>query len=103
MTYKIGVVGEKTVVTPFQLIGFDAFPVNNGQEAKEKIDQLANDNYGVIYITETIAESIPETIAQYDEEIVPALVLIPSSKGSLGIGKKRVNDHVEKAIGQNIL
>lgn len=34
MAYKIGVVGEKDVVVPFQLIGFDAYPVISGQQAR---------------------------------------------------------------------
>ena len=37
MAYKIGVVGEKDVVVPFQLIGFDAYPVISGQQARETI------------------------------------------------------------------
>lgn len=103
MAYKIGVVGEKDVVVPFQLIGFDAFPVINGQQARETIRKMADDSYGVIYLTESMAEKIPDTISYYDTKVTPAVILIPSHKGSLGIGKSRVNDNVEKAVGQNIL
>ncbi|MDK6233230.1 V-type ATP synthase subunit F [Aerococcus sanguinicola] len=103
MAHKIAVVGEKDVVIPFQLIGFDAFPVNDGQEARKQVDELAKSEYGIIYLTETIAEQIPDTISHYDTQVVPAVILIPSHKGSLGIGKKRVQDNVEKAVGQNIL
>lgn len=103
MAHKIGVVGEKDVVIPFQIIGFDAYPVNDSAEARQTIDRLAQEKYGVIYLTETIAKEIPDTIARYDTEVVPAVILIPSHKGSLGIGKQRVNDNVEKAVGQNIL
>ena len=103
MAYKIGVVGEKDVVVPFQLIGFDAYPVISGQRARETIRTMADDHYGVIYLTETIAQQIPDTIAFYDTQVTPAIILIPSHKGSLGIGQSRVNDNVEKAVGQNIL
>lgn len=103
MAHKIGVVGEKDVVIPFQIIGFDAYPVNDSTEARQTIDKLAQEKYGVIYLTETIAKEIPDTIARYDTQVVPAIILIPSHKGSLGIGKQRVNENVEKAVGQNIL
>lgn len=103
MAYKIGVVGEKDVVVPFQLIGFDSYPVANAQQAKEAVDRLAREKYGVIYLTETMAEKIPETIDRYDTQVVPAVILIPSHQGSLGIAKERVNRNVEKAVGQNIL
>jgi V/A-type H+-transporting ATPase subunit F len=103
MAYKIGVVGEKDVVVPFQLIGFDAYPVILGQEARETIRTMADEGYGVIYLTETIATQIPDTVKFYDTQVTPAIILIPSHEGSLGIGKERVNANVEKAIGQNIL
>lgn len=103
MAHKIGVVGEKDVVVPFQMIGFDAYPVASSTEARQTIDRLAKEEYGVIYLTETIAQDIPDTIERYDTQTVPAIILIPSHKGSLGIGKKRVSDNVEKAVGQDIL
>ncbi|AMB99238.1 ATP synthase subunit F [Aerococcus urinaehominis] len=103
MAHKIGVVGEKDVVIPFQIIGFDTFPVSSADQARQTIDRLAEENYGVIYLTESIAQEIPETVSRYDAKVIPAVILIPSHKGSLGIGKKRVNENVEKAVGQNIL
>ena len=56
-----------------------------------------------LYVTEAIASQIPETIRRYDAEISPAIILIPNHKGSLGIGKSRIQENVEKAVGQNIL
>lgn len=103
MTSKIAVVGEKQVVTAFQLIGFEAFPVVSGDKARQKVRDLANDNYGIIYLTETMAEKIPETIGYYDTQVTPAIILIPTNNGTLGIAKERINKNVEKAVGENIL
>ena len=44
-----------------------------------------------------------DTIRRYDALLTPAIILIPNHSGSLGIGKKRIQDNVEKAVGQNIL
>ena len=54
-------------------------------------------------MTEDIATHIPETIAYYDSQVTPAVILIPTHKGASGLGIKRVQDNVEKAVGQNIL
>ena len=57
----------------------------------------------MIYVTESVAENILETIHRYDDKFLPAIILIPDHTGTRGIGKKRVQDNVEKAVGQNIL
>ena len=46
---------------------------------------------------------IPETIKRYNSELIPAIILIPSNKGSLNIGLANIDKNVEKAIGSNIL
>lgn len=101
--YKIAVVGNRDAILPFRLIGFQTFPVTAAQEAVNTLRQLSRDNYGIIYLTEDMAEKIPETIAYYDQQVTPALILIPTHKGSTGLGRQRIRDNVEKAVGQDIL
>jgi V/A-type H+-transporting ATPase subunit F len=103
MSRKIGVIGDKNSVLIYRMLGFDVFHASEPKEASQKIDELAQENYGVIYVTETIAEKITETIRKYDEKMLPAIILIPDHTGSRGIGKRRVQENVEKAVGQDIL
>ncbi|WP_161978960.1 V-type ATP synthase subunit F [Streptococcus sp. S784/96/1] len=103
MTYKIAVVGDKDSILPFKMIGFDIFDAKTSRVARQTIDQLAQDNYGIIYVTESLAQEIPETLERYRSQAVPAVILIPNHKGSLGLGMQNIQDNVEKAIGQNIL
>lgn len=103
MTYKIAVVGDKDSILPFKMIGFEIFDARTGQAARQHIDHLAESDYGIIYVTESLAQEIPETIARYRDQAVPSVILIPNYKGSLGIGMQNIQDNVEKAIGQNIL
>lgn len=103
MAYKIAVVGNRDVVLAFKLLGFDVYPATNGDEARKLIHQLAEENVGVILLTENLAKEIPDTIRYYDSLPQPAVILIPTHQGSLGIGKAKVNENVEKAVGQNIL
>ena len=60
-------------------------------------------NYGIIYLTENIAELLPELLRYYDTQVTPAIILIPTHKGRLGIGAARIQENVKKAVGQNIL
>lgn len=103
MAHKIAVVGDKDSVLPFKILGFEVYPVNDAGQARQTIDQLAEAQIGIIYLTEAIATEIPDTIKRYDAVISPAIILIPNHKGSLNIGKKRIQENVEKAVGQNIL
>lgn len=103
MFKKIGVVGDKDSVLAFKALGIDVFPVTSHDEARRTVDKLAINNYAVIFITEHVAQGIPETIERYNREMLPAVILIPSNQGTLNIGMQRINDNVEKAVGVNIL
>src|SRR5699024_9250586 len=103
MASKIGVVGDKDSILGFRMLGFDVRFVNDGKEARKEIDKLAEENFGVIYLTEQIAELIPDTIDRYDSMMTPAVILIRHHNGSRGIGTAHVEKNVEKPVGQNTL
>ena len=103
MHKKIGVVGDKDSVLAFKALGIDVFPVVEADEARKAVDSCARNDYAVIFVTEQIAQHIQETIARYNEQVLPAVILIPSNQGSLNIGLERISDSVEKAVGVNIL
>ena len=103
--HRIGVIGDKDSVLIFKAFGLDVYPVALGdkEENRKLVDRLARESYGIIFITEQIAEEISETIDRYNNELTPGIILIPGSTGSLGIGLARVRDNVERAVGMNIL
>lgn len=103
--YKIGVVGDKDSVLFFKALGMDVFPVieSEPEESRKVVDRLAREDYGIIFITEQVAQTIGETIDRYNNQPVPGIILIPSNAGSLGVGLQRVRDNVERAVGINIL
>ncbi|WP_291584337.1 V-type ATP synthase subunit F [Clostridium sp. UBA6640] len=101
--HKIGVVGDKDSVLAFKAIGVDVFPVVEAEEARKAIDKMAYNDYAVIFVTEQLAQHLDETIERYNKKLLPSIILIPSNQGTLNIGKKRISDNVEKAVGVNIL
>lgn len=104
MYKKVAVVGDKDSILAFKALGIEVFPVVESDEAKKIIDKLAaHKDYAIIFVTEHVAKDIEETIERYSKQMLPAIILIPSNQGSLNIGKQRISDNVEKAVGVNIL
>ena len=101
--YKIGVIGDKDSILAFKAIGIDVFTAVDKKDTEDLIGKLAKKDYGVIFITEAPAKLTYETIDKYRECMTPAIILIPSNKGSMGIGLADINRSVEKAVGANIL
>ena len=100
--HKIGVVGDKDSILSFKALGIDVYPVVTKEEARSTIDEMASNDYGIIFVTEQIAALIENTIERYNREVLPAVILIPNNQGSLGIGLTKIDEYVEKAIGSNI-
>ena len=99
---SIAALGDADTVFAFKAVGADAYAVTNETEAREKLRLLAR-NYDIIFITEQVAEQVPDLIARYKTRAFPAVIPIPSSKGSTGLGRRSVRADVEKAIGTDIL
>ena len=99
---KIAVIGDKDSVLAFKAAGADVFPVRNDEEASETLKK-ASRTYSVIFITETLAESISETLDRYKARPFPAVIPLPSASGSTGLGMRNISENVEKALGTDIL
>ena len=102
MNKKIAMMGGKNSILPFKGLGIDIYPVDDLEEAAQQLQEMAED-YGVIFLTVRLIEQLESIIRQYEELTTPAIIPIPSSTGSLGIGMARIQQNVEKAVGMNIL
>jgi V/A-type H+-transporting ATPase subunit F len=101
--YKIGIIGDKQSVQGFKAVGLDVFDCNKADEAKRTLHNIADDNYAIIYVTESLYDQIKESIYEYNEERLPAIIPIPVMQGSLGLGLRNIKMAVEKAVGADIL
>jgi len=99
---SIAALGDADTVFAFKSVGVDSYPVSNETEGRDKLRLLAR-NYDIIYITEQLAEKLPDLIARYKTRAFPAVIPIPSSQGSTGYGRRSIKADVEKAIGTDIL
>jgi len=99
---KIGVIGDSDSVLGFKSLGIDVYPATGG-EVMKAINRLASGGYSIIFITEQAAEQAKETIERYKTMPFPAIIPIPSNRGTTGLGMKNIRANVEKAIGADIL
>ena len=100
--YKIAVLGDRDSVMGFKALGLDTYFVEEADEARHTLHQLAHGEYAIIYITEQLASLLTADIARYKTETTPAVILIPGKTGSLGLGAQALQTAIERAVGADI-
>ena len=101
--YKIAVMGDRDSIYGFAAVGLEPIAVSGKEEAVEKLRELAEKEYAVIYITEGLAAGIEKEIERYRERKLPAIILIPGVSGNTGKGLAAVKRSVEQAVGSDII
>ena len=87
--YKVAVIGDKDSIYGFASIGVEIHPCDDTVEAVRDIRNMADNGYGVIYITEQLASQIEAELDTFRER--PQL------------GMRNVSKSVEQAVGSDIL
>ena len=95
--YKIAVIGDKDSVLGFKALGVAAFPVTSTEGASQVLRKLAREKYGIIFITEQVAEPLTDYIEELGTRLLPSVVMIPNNAGC-GAGYAEDNA-MKKAIG----
>ena len=103
MPSKIAVIGDKDSVLAFKAVGVEVFDATTPEQAQGLIRKLSQGGYAVLFIAESLAERIPETLAKAKLQTYPAVVPIPTTATPSGFGLMGIKSDVEKAIGVDIL
>ena len=101
--YKIVAMGDKDSIYGFASLGISIFPVTDPAEGAHTLRKLADNGYGVIYITEQLAEGMLEEIERYASRPLPAVVPVAGVRGNTGLRLDSVSKFVDKAVGSDIL
>ena len=113
--YRIAIVGPREVVAGFALLGADVQPATTPVEAVEAlyklkrtmhVDEAGKERnvYGIVFVSEDLASGIsPEDEKKLARGALPAIIPLPSHRGSSGHGLARLKRIVERAIGSDIL
>ena len=101
--YKIAVLGDIDSIYGFSALGIHISPVNSVEEAAKALKMLANEQYAIIYVTESYYIKLEAEINQYKTSIIPAIIVIPGATDNIGIGMSNIKKIVEQAVGSDII
>ena len=101
--YKIAVVGDYDSIYGFATLGLEICPAGNREEVRNTLRRLAEEDYGIIYITEAAAAEVESDLEAFQERMLPAVIQIPGVSGNTGAGVQGVRRTVEQAVGSDIL
>lgn len=114
-TYRIAIVGPKEAVAGFSLLGVDVIAATTAEEATEALFRLKKSMrtdpdgrernvYGVVFISEDLAGGLSaDDEKKLARGALPAIIPLPSHRGSSGYGLDRLKRIVERAVGSDIL
>ena len=101
--YKIGVLGDRDSIYGFAALGLEVFPVSTPEDGARALRNLCDQNYGIVYITEAMAEELAPELEGCRENLLPAVIPIPGVHGNTGLGINMVKRSVEQAVGSDII
>jgi V/A-type H+-transporting ATPase subunit F len=102
--YKMAIIGNKEIVSLFNLFGVDTFYVDNDEDAKSKLSELKGaDNYAAIFITENYAIKMLDVIEEFSEQVLPAVIILPTNNESTGINDERLRNIAIRAVGTDVI
>lgn len=110
--YKIGIIGDSATVSGFIALGYSVFEADSSEEAGTilrrlvaECDSADGDDYAIIFITQGYAEVLDADIKRYGKRKLPAVTVFPDVRdsGGMNYGMKIIKEHVEKAVGADIL
>lgn len=115
MKYRIAIVGQREAVQGFALLGLDVIPYDGttsitdvllGLKRAMQLDEQGTERnlYAIVFVTEDLAGDLPlEDQRRLARGALPAIIPVPSHRGTTGFGLKRLTSIVEQAIGSDIL
>jgi V/A-type H+-transporting ATPase subunit F len=97
------VIGDEDTVLGFQLAGVEGKEAGSPEEAEQAFDAvIENHDYGIVIITERVAELMRDRVDQFIfSEAFPLILEIPDRIGKIE-GKPGIRDMVNGAIGINL-
>ncbi|MCD6232191.1 V-type ATP synthase subunit F [Candidatus Aerophobetes bacterium] len=102
---KMVVIADKQTSLPFRGLGIETITCEESKEGEKILRNFfRKQDYGIIFISEFLAKEYLDVIEELSKEkSLPIITVIPDFfKRNAGIGEKRLNNLVKKAIGIEI-
>ncbi len=109
--YKIGIIGDRSTVSGFIALGYTVYEAEDAESAGAILKRIAGptaggDEYAIIFIVDKFARELSSEIEKYSERMMPAVVVLPdapSTENGMSYGMSVIKQHVERAVGADIL
>lgn len=103
MNMKIAILGEKKSVLAFKALGLETFGIKNKEDLEKAETKIKEENFAILFITEDIAKTYEKEIESFYEKTLPALLVIPGTKGGGEKGKEELDKILERALGSKLI
>ena len=102
--YKIAIIGNKEIISLFNLFSFNCHYVDDAQQAREKLLGFKKDEeHAVVFITENYAEKMLDVIEEFSHQVLPSVIILPTNVESSGINNERLKNLAIKAVGADVM
>ena len=101
--YKIAILGSHDTILGFRGLGVAAFGLTEKDAEARTREVVESGDFAVVLITEDWAEKLEKTLEDYRERALPAVVSVPSVRGTTGAALRNLKKIVERAVGSDIL
>ena len=97
-------VGEESTVIGFTCVGIQPVPVGRPEELLPALRKLLADaDTALVLLEETDVEDYEDEIEELRQKSKAVVLLIPSHRGSTGLGLSLVRSRIEKSVGVDML
>jgi V/A-type H+-transporting ATPase subunit F len=100
---RIAFIGDRDSVWGMRAFGMTALPVTGAEEARRALARAVRDEHAIIFVTEDVYEFCSEEIAEYRDQALPTITVLPSVTGSRGLATTEIHRAVSAAVGADIL
>ncbi|MBN1572606.1 MAG: V-type ATP synthase subunit F [Deltaproteobacteria bacterium] len=98
---EVAVIGDRDSVLGFSALGV-AVMTPAPDKVREAVVKAVKDEVMVLFITERMAETVSDLLEDLSERPFPTVVTIPDASGSMGLGLKKLDDIIVRAVGSHI-
>lgn len=101
---EIYAIGAPDVVGPFKVVGAKVLAGTTAEDVKASVQTVYRDRQAALAIvTEDAAELAAEAIGHLKDKLGPAVLLIPSHRGSSGRPLTDIRELVARAVGIDLM
>ncbi len=99
---NIACIASKDISLLFKSFGIASYPAEEDPD-KVFFEVINSNKYGVLFISEDIAEALGKRLSEAMKEYLPVIIIIPDRTGSETFSRKILKENMERAIGTDAL